>query len=112
MSNIPNFAPTVISASGAVTPVNKGLFHITKSSAAALLTLVAPDTDGQQMVFIDESGKAHTITIAAVGSPPTAGLNGGAVTTLTFNATKGSSVELYSRNGSWFTGPLNGVALS
>lgn len=110
MSQVPNQSQTLLSASGAVTP-GPGLFHITKGTAAAL-TLAAPDYDGQKMVFISETAAAHTIVVAAVGSPPTAGLNGGTVTTATFAATKGSSIELYSRNGSWWTGPMTGITLS
>lgn len=110
MSNIANRLANLLSASGAIAFAS-GLFHITKPGTGAF-TLAAPDADGYQMTLIDETGHAHTIVVTAVGSPPTAGLNGGGVTTVTFNGTKGSAVELVSRAGSWWTGPLSGVALS
>lgn len=109
-SMVPGSNINALTASGAVTP-QTGLFPITKAGVAAL-TLVAPDVDGMEMVFVDEGGNAHTIVIAAVGSPPTAGLNGGGKTTATFNATKGSAVKLVSRSGSWWATSLTGVTLS
>jgi hypothetical protein len=109
MSSIPNQNPNVITAAGAVTPGR--LNHINAAGALAL-TLALPTVDGQIVSFIDETGHAHVITVAAVGSPPTSGLNGGSNTTLTFNGPKGSAVELVGRNGNWFTGPLTGVAVA
>lgn len=102
MGNIPNRAPNLLAASGAIPPV-AGLFHITKSTAAAL-TLAAPDPDGIQMTVLDETGHAHTIVCSA-------SLNG-SLSTVTFNGTKGSAVDLISRGGAWWTGPFQGVALS
>jgi hypothetical protein len=109
MSSVPNRAPNVITLAGAITPAE--LNHINAAGALAL-TLALPTVDGQILRFIDETGHAHVITIAPNGSPPTAGLNGGSNSTLTFNGTKGSAVELISRNGNWYTGPLNGVAVA
>lgn len=109
MSQVPNRNQTVVSASGAVAP-GDGLYHITKAGVAAI-TLVDPTVDGQRMVFIDEGGHAHTIVVTP-DSPPTVGLNGGVVSTITFNGTAGSAVELISRNGSWWTGARTGVALT
>ena len=101
MSNVPGKPQTVLSASGAISAA-PGLYHITKAGVAAL-TLANPDPDGIQMTLVDEGGHAHTITVPIVGSPPTAGLNGGTKSIITFNGTAGSSVELISRAGSWWT---------
>lgn len=109
MSNVPNRTPNLITAAGAVTP--SYLNPITAAGAVAL-TLAAPTIDGQEVNFIDEGGHAHTVVISAVGSPPTAGLNGGGVTTATFNGTKGSALSLVSRNGSWWTAVTIGITLS
>lgn len=110
MSSVPNAAPNVITANGAITPARFNL--LSAAGALALLTLALPTIDGQQIAFTDITGHAHVITITAVGSPPTTGLNGGTNSTLTFNATKGSSIELVSYNGSWWTLPETGVTVA
>jgi len=109
MSSVPNAAVTTISAAGAVTPTR---FNVIGGSGALALTLAVPTIDGQTITFTDQSAHAHTIVVTAVGSPPTAGLNGGTQTTLTFNGTKGSSVDLFSSGGSWLTTSFSGVAIS
>lgn len=98
MSSLPNAAPNVLSASGAITP-GGGYFAITKAGVAAL-TLALPTIDGQRMLIQDVGGHAHTIT-APIASPPTAGFNG-TLSLITFNGTIGSWVELIGYNGSWY----------
>lgn len=111
MSNTPNRAPNLLTASGALA-AGAALNHITAAAVIAL-TLVAPTVDGLEMLFIDEGGHAHTIVATGAGSPPTAGLNGGTTNNkLTFNGTIGSSVRMVSRNGFWWSASLNGVAVS
>ena len=91
MSSVPNAAVTTISAAGAVTPTR---FNVIGGSGALALTLAVPTIDGQTITFTE------------------AGLNGGTQTTLTFNGTKGSSVDLFSSGGSWLTTSFSGVAIS
>ncbi len=109
MSNVPNSAPNVITAAGAVTAAKFNNIH---AAGALALTLASPTIDGQEIWFTDETGHAHTIVVAAAGSPPTSGLITGEVTTLTFGATAGDSVGLMSRNGFWQLLALNGVTIS
>jgi hypothetical protein len=107
MSSVPNKAPNLLAASGAITPVDGQAQNITKAGIAAL-TLALPTEDGIRFAVIDETGYDHVILVG--GSPPS-GLNA-AHGTLTFNGTAGSSVELLSRNGRWWTVNLNGVTVS
>lgn len=109
MSNVPNRTPNVITAAGAVTPVE---FNHINAAGALALSLALPSVDGQTVNFVDETGHAHVITITAVGSPPTSGLNGGTNTTLTFGGAKGDGCQLIARNGNWFTGWLTGVTVA
>ena len=102
MASIPNRTPNILAASGAVVP--GFLNHITLGSAAAL-TLAAPTVDGQEAVFIDETGHAHTVTTPAT-------LINGVDHIATFGGTAGSSIYLVSRNGVWWAIALNGVTLS
>lgn len=113
MANVPNAAPTLLSASGAIPIVNGAVYHITKTSAAAFTLALPVDSlgnnlDGIEMTFIDETGHAHTIVCG--GSPPN-GLNA-AVGTLTFGGTAGQGVVIRSRNGRWWTKDANGVTAS
>ena len=101
----------------ALVMANEGLRAGRTKCAArrAALTLPAPAVDGQKLVIWDETGHAHTITVAggAKTSPPSAGLNGGTTNNLlTFGGTVGQSVELTSRNGNWWTTANNGVTVS
>jgi hypothetical protein len=111
MPNVANRNPNVITAAGAVPP-GAGLNHIAATGAVAL-TVAQSTVDGQEMTFLDEGGHAHTVVCTGAGSPPTAGLNGGTTAnTLTFGATKGSSVTIIARNGFWWSTALNGVTVS
>jgi len=108
-SSVPNNAPNVITANGAVTPSRFNLINI---AGVGALSLALPTVDGQEIWFTDISGHAHVITVATAGSPPTSGLNGGGNTTLTFGGTKGQSVGLISYNGSWWALPETGVTIA
>ena len=76
-------------------------------SAKPVFESMGPTTtiDGQEAIFIDESGYAHTITT------PASGLNG-TLHILTFGGTVGQAVHLVSRNGKWWTVAVNGVTPS
>lgn len=97
--------PQVIQVSGAVIPVDLNPIN---AGAALAITIGPPVRDSLCAVFIDEVGKAHTITVSD------SGLNGGTLTNskLTFNGTVGSACTLYSRNGYWWAACLNGVTLN
>lgn len=103
MSSIPNKAPNVITAAGAVTPAE---YNNINAASALALTLAVPSVDGQLCTFIDETGHAHTVTT------PASGING-ATHIATFGGTAGSSIQFVSRNSIWWVvGTPNGVTLS
>jgi len=106
MSSVPNRTPNVLTTAGVITAA-EGPNHINAGSAL-IFTLPLPSIDGIRMQFVDETGHAHIIQCS--GSPAS-GLNAN-VGTLTFSGTAGSSCELVSRNGRWYTLSLNGVAVS
>jgi hypothetical protein len=113
MSNVPNFAPVVLAAAGAVTAIAPYATYAITAAGAIALTLAAPAEDGIELTFCDEGGHAHTLVCTGAGSPPTAGLNGGTTNNkLTWNGTIGSAATIYSRNGFWWTLPLSGVTVS
>ncbi len=114
MSSVPNQAPVLLSASGAV-PLNPTPYTIYSIAATgiAALTLAAPPCDGIELLFVDETGFAHNIVCTGAGSPATAGLNSGTTNNkLLFNGTRGSAVSLVSRNGFWWTAGTLGVTVS
>lgn len=102
MSSIANKAPNLITAAGAVTV---GAINSINAASALALTLALPTIDGQEALFVDETGHAHTITT------PATGVNG-ALHILTFGGTAGQGCHLVSRNSSWWTVSVNGVTAS
>src|SRR5579864_4169581 len=106
-SSVPNEAPIIITAGGAVPiPTNPGfqLYNITGSPPAGILalTLAAPAFDGIILMFVDEVGFAHSIVCTGAGSPATAGLNSGTTNNkLLFNGARGTTCQLESRKGGW-----------
>ena len=113
-SSIPNQAPVIAAASGAIAPSGaKTIVAITKAGVAAM-TLPAPTVDGQILVIFDAGGHAHTVTVnGGLQSPPVQGLNGGTTNNLlTFGGTIGQSVELTSYNSNWWTTAVYGVTPS
>lgn len=113
MSNVPNQAPIVLTAAGAIVAVAPFATYAITAAAAIALTLAAPVADGIELTFVDEGGHAHTIVCTGAGSPPTAGLNGGTTNNeLTFGGTKGNACTIYSRNGFWWTCALASVTVS
>lgn len=102
MASVPNRSPNVITAAGAVTPA---FVNSINAAGALALTLAAPTLDGQEAVFVDETGHAHTVTTPAT-------LVNGASHILTFGGTAGQGCHLVSRNGIWWTVSLNGVTVS
>ena len=110
MSSVPNKAPNLLAASGAI-PAVAGVYSITKASAGAF-TLETPAQanigDGVELTFISETAYDHVIVC---GGSPASGLNA-ANGTLTFGGAAGDSCQLISRNGRWWTENLNGVTVS
>lgn len=104
MSSVPNKSAGLLAAAGAITPSDGLPQHITAPAAIAL-TIAAPPADGIRFPVIDEGGHAHTLTFPA-------GTLNGAHTTLTWNGTAGSSIDMISRSGKWWTIALNGVTAS
>lgn len=114
MSNVPNQAPTLLSASGAIAYNTNAyqLFMITATGIAAL-TLAAPPADGIELCIVDTTGFAHNVVATGAGSPATAGLNSGTVNNkCLFNGARGSCVHLVSYNGFWWTETTLGVTVS
>jgi hypothetical protein len=102
MSSIPNGAPNLLTASGAITSL--GFCPITVAGVG-VFTLALPVVDNQSMIIQDTTGHAHTVTT------PTAGINGLHVT-LTFGGTVAQFVELHSYNGTWYVQAQSGVTIS
>ncbi len=93
-----------ISASGAIDPHTPARYVITKSSAAAALTLAAPTAgadDGVLLEFISTTAEAHTITTPAAGDIRD-GNTSNHDTVLTMNANIGASCILEAYNGVWY----------
>ena len=104
----------VISASGAIDPHTPARYVITKSTAAALLTLAAPTAgadDGVELEFISTSAEAHTITTPAAGDIRD-GNTSDHDTVATFAAHIGANCTLVAYNGVWYVIAETGVSLS
>lgn len=65
----------------------------------------AGGNDGLEIMIVDNSGHAHTVTTAANGITPAHHL-------ATFNGTQGSFVVFIARNGKWIPVQLSGVTIS
>lgn len=106
--------PTVISASGAVSPhAPGGTFVITKAGVAAL-TLAAPTVggpgtgdDGTFLDITSASANAHTLTATGLLNTGSAFVN-----VATFNAQAGASLSLMAYNGLWQVMAANGISFS
>lgn len=99
-----------IAASGAILPHVGATYVITKSSAAAAMTLAAPTAttdDGLIITVTSNTAKAHTITATGL-------LQTGAATTdvATFAAFAGCSVTLMAYQGKWNVISQNVVTFS
>lgn len=103
-------------ASGAI-GIKEGTAVITKSSAAAVLTLALPTAgnpsaggdDGKILNIVSTTAKAHTVTT------PSNGISDGTSTTkdtATFAAYAGASFSLIAYAGEWYLLALNAVTLT
>lgn len=99
--DLPTTSPIItITTSGAI-PVSSGNYIITKSSAAAVMTLAAPTAgtmDGMVIKVYSQTAQAHTITATSLVEN---GASGSPYTTITFGAYIGSSITLKANNGVW-----------
>jgi hypothetical protein len=105
MASVPNSAPNVITAAGAVTPAK---FNAINAAGALALTLAAPVADGAEIYFNDETGHAHTITATGLFN----GGKSGMANELTFGGTVGNCAMLVSRNGYWWLLASAGITAS
>ncbi len=107
-------AYNAIAASGAVDPHTPARYVITKSTAAAALTLVAPTAgsdDGVLLEFLSTTAEAHTITTPAAGDIQD-GNSSGHDTVMTFNAHIGAMCILEAYQGTWYVRTEVGCSLS
>src|SRR3954447_26797760 len=96
------YAIEVEAASGAI-GIKEGYSVITKSSAAAVMTLVGPTAglpaaagdEGKILTIVSTTAQAHTVTT------PSNKVNG-ASTILTFGAAVANFVQLIAYQGSWY----------
>lgn len=106
-------APTPITASGAVSPHQPGIYYITKAGVAAL-TLAAPTVgidDNVVIEFISTTANAHTITTPAAGNIQD-GNTSGHNTVMTFNADKGANCKMRAYQGTWYVEQEVGCSLT
>lgn len=95
-----------LGASGAIT-IKSGVAFITDASAAAL-TLAAPIAgvdDGKQLVLIDTTGQAHTVTT------PSNGINGNKHIA-TYGGTVADLIAFRAYQGVWYVEYSTGITLS
>ena len=108
MSLIPNKGFTLVSASGALSPLGGfTAFGITKLSSLGVcaMTLAAPAADGEELVIVDQVGAAHTLTATSL-------VNGGGKSLITWGGTIGSTLRLLSDGGYWWVVGLQGVTVT
>ena len=100
----------IYNASGAIT-IQNGIAAITKSSAAAAMTLAAPTAaqEGIEITIISETAKAHTVTATSLLDN---GASGSPYSTATFAAYVGANIKLKAVNLVWVVISSNNVTLS
>lgn len=100
---------SVAAANGAITIENSTVI-ITKSSAAAVMTLAIPTTaqNGTRIEIVSATAQAHTITVT------TAGFNdlGAAGDVATFGGAKGDGLTVVAYLGDWFILHRTNITLS
>jgi hypothetical protein len=114
-------APIAITASGAINPFVPGNYIITKSTAAAVMTLAAPKAgapffqngvniggnDGMLISVFSYTAEAHTITATGLLLTGTADVN-----EATFANIAGAGIVLMAYQGYWITVIQNEITLS
>lgn len=104
---------SLLAASGAITFTGSAKYIITKSSAAAVLTLAAPSTaqNGIKLEIVSNTAQAHTINAGG-----TALINDGVTgvphTQAAFAAFAGASLTLLAYAGKWMVMANNNVTIS
>ena len=107
---IPGIGITAITADGAINPNTRKTFVITKSTAAAVLTLAAPVTgtdDGKILWIVSSTAYAHTITTSSL-----LGTGSSADDVATFAAFAGAGVMLMAYGAKWLVIASTGVTFS
>lgn len=107
---VPGIALTAITASGAITPGTRAHYVITKSSAAAVMTLAAPTTvtdDGKILWITSSTAQAHTVTATGLFG------SGAAATDLaTFANKAGAGMAIMAYGAKWLVLFSIGVTFS
>lgn len=88
--------------------IKNGKVILTKAGVAAM-TLAAPTAttdDGKILRIVSVTAQAHTVTF------PSGKINGGALTTATWTAAIGNSMEIIAYQGVWYTISTKGVTIS
>lgn len=107
------FEPVVaVSADGAISvPSVNTTYAITKSAAAAVLTIVNPTDvthNGLTLTFISTTAQAHTLTRATTGFND-AGASGDVAT---FGGAKGDNLVIVAYGGKWYVKSSVNVTLA
>lgn len=108
----PSPSPIVPVATTGAFSVVSGNYVITKSSAAAVMTLAAPTAgsmDGMTIRIVSQTAQAHTLTATTLLE---SGASGSPYTTATFGAYIGASITLMAKNGVWMVIQVSNVVLS
>lgn len=107
---IPGIAITAITATGAITPGTRATYVITKSSAAAVMTLAAPTAttdDGKILWIVSSTAQAHTITATGLF-----GTGAAATDVATFANKAGAGLIIMAHNAKWLVLSSNGITFS
>lgn len=104
--------PVAITASGAIDPHTAACYVITKSSAAAAMTLAAPTATTDDGIIIEitadgSTARAHTVTATGLFLSGAA-----AVDVATFPAANGASIRLMAYQAKWILLSNNLVVMS
>lgn len=98
---------SAIAASGAVgLPTGNTFFHITKSSAAAVLTIIDPTAtvhDGLTLTFVSDTAQAHTLDNSAGSGFFSSG--GASKDIGTFGGAIGDGFAIQAYQGKWYILP-------
>jgi len=104
-------APVEVTADGAIAvPAVDTTYVITKSAAAAAMTIVNPTDvthDGLTLTFISATAQAHTLTRATTGFND-AGASGDVAT---WGGAKGDGMQITAWDGKWYVNYLTNVTL-
>ncbi len=105
-----NLGIQAISASGAIAPHVGATYVITKSAAAAVMTLAAPTAtvdDGLIITITSSTAQAHTVTATGLFAD-----GAGHVNLATFGGSAGASMQIMAFNAKWLVLYVQNVTMS